>query len=75
MIYYASENHLNLSDPELEHWLLRYSQNRGSGGGGGGGSLHDPAASRQNTRFLTGDPAMQNQLSFLMLFADDILHL
>jgi len=74
MIYYASENHLNLSDSWLEYWMLRYSQNRGSGGGGGG-SLPDPAASRQNTRFLTGEPAMQKQLIFLMLFADDILHL
>ena len=32
----TSGNHLLLSDSLLEHWLLRYSQNRGGVGGGGG---------------------------------------
>jgi len=32
-IYYTSASHLLLSDSWLEHWLLRYSQNRGGGGG------------------------------------------
>ena len=42
MVDYASANHALLSDPRLEHLLLRYPQNRGSG------SLL-PMAPRQNT--------------------------
>ena len=45
---YASENPPLMSDPRLEHWLLRYPQNRGSG------ILHRASvvAPRQNTRIL-----------------------
>ena len=32
MVDYTSANHALLSDPRLEHLLLRYPQNRGSGG-------------------------------------------
>ena len=31
MVDYTSENHALLSDPRLEHWLLRYPQNRSGG--------------------------------------------
>jgi len=63
MIDYTSENHLLFSDSRLEHWLLRYSQNRG----GGGGLLRDTAANPIFDWILVAmisQPAMQNQLSF-----------
>jgi len=31
MVDYTSENHALLSDPRLEHWLLRYPQSRRGG--------------------------------------------
>ena len=71
MIDYALENYLNLSDSWLEHWLLRYSQNC-RGGGGGGGWIRDPSP---KPIAIISHPAMQTQLSFLMLFVDDRLHL
>ena len=49
MVDYTSANHALLSDPRLEHLLLRYPQNRGSGS-----LLHaSPVAPRQNTRIFT----------------------
>jgi len=49
MVDYTSANHAPVSDPRLEHFLLRYPQNRGSGS-----LLHaSPVAPRQNTRIFT----------------------